>query len=585
MKKFILTLSCILTSALSFAYDFEVDGMYYNITSLQNLKVELTNGDNYYTGDIVIPETVEYSNKTFTVTRLGDNCFKGCSKLNSVQIPHTVITLGTYVFYGCSKLASLTIPSSVTTIGEGAHEEYGRHCFSGCYNLTSLIIEDGESTLKLYPNDWIAQSTRTFVSCHLKYLYLGRNIICVYIDDYDTYKNPFYGQTSLTEIKFGSGITRIGYHMFQNCSSLEHIEIPNKITEIQNNAFEDCSKLSDVRMEEGVASIGSNVFKNCTSISSILFPSSITTIGSDAFLNCTNINKVYSKCDTPASIQESSFSGRTYLSAVLYVPTGTRALYEAATGWKDFSSIVETDNFEDLITYYSLNVSISIGGKVTILGNTLSNTSMSASVKEGEDVTLSFTSDEGYELKSVIVNGVDVIESVENGTFTISSISQNTSIFVTFTELPVYLTVKSADNGSIAQEVEKGKAYSFVITPSEGWDIESVSFNGENVTYLLDDNKYTTPVITTDSELNIVYRQIDLGDVKTLKNEGNVKVFVSYGKLTIENAGKFTNISVYTTSGTIVANESAETGSTTIELPTYNIYIVKVGEQTFKVSM
>lgn len=121
MKKFILTLSCILTSALSFAYDFEVDGMYYNITSLQNLKVELTNGDNYYTGDIVIPETVEYSNKTFTVTRLGDNCFKGCSKLNSVQIPHTVITLGTYVFYGCSKLASLTIPSSVTTIGEGAH--------------------------------------------------------------------------------------------------------------------------------------------------------------------------------------------------------------------------------------------------------------------------------------------------------------------------------------------------------------------------------------------------------------------------------------------------------------------------------
>lgn len=574
-----------LISVLSYAYDFEVDDMYYNITSLQNLTVELTNGDNRYTGDIEIPETVEYSNKTFTVTRLGDNCFKACSNLNSVQIPHTVITLGTYVFSGCSKLASLTIPSSVTTIGEGAHADYGRYCFSGCYNLTSLIIEDGVSTLYLYPNDWYTGSVRTFVNCNLKYLYLGRNVSCAYADSGDTYEHPFYGQSSLTEIKFGSGITRIGYHMFQNCTSIEHIEIPHNITQIQNNAFEACSKLSDIRMEEGVASIGSNVFKNCTSISYILLPSTITNVGSDAFLNCTNINKVYSKSHIPASIQESSFPGRTYLSAVLYVPTGTKSLYEAATGWQDFSSIVETDNFDDLNTYYSFNISTTTGGKVSVLGNTLSNTSMSATVKEGEDVTLSFVPDDGYELKSVVINGVDMTKDVVDNTYTIQSVSQNTTVEVIFAELPVYLAIKSADNGSIAQEIEKGKSYSFVITPSESWDIESVSFNGENVTSQLEGNKYTTPAITYDSELNIVYRQNEASAVKSLKSEGNVKVFASYGKLTVENVGTSTNLSVYSSSGSIVASDSIGIGMTTIDLPTNNIYIIKIGEEIFKVSM
>lgn len=573
MKKLLLTLCCLLISALSYAYDFEVDGMYYNITSLQNLTVELTNGDNRYTGDIEIPETVEYSNKTFTVTRLGDNAFSG-SSIRSVSIPHTVTEAGIYVFQGCSSLSSITIPSSMTKFGNG--------CFRSCYNLSNVIFEDGQSTLSLYYNEWQVDNTSYFANCNLKSVYLGRTVSFRTGEEYD---GLFWNQSSLKEVVIGPVVTEIGWQEFVKCTSLEKIQIPSNVKRISSKAFSECKKLKDLELNEGLEYIEGNAFKNCSSLEILLLPSTLKTVGDEAFVGCIGLKKVYSKIDQPKDIAESTFAGITYLNAVLYVPTGTKALYEAATGWKDFSSIVETDNFDDLNTYYSFNVSTSVGGKVTVLGNTLSNTSMSASVKEGEDVTLSFKPDEGYELKSVFVNGVDVIGSVENNSYTISAVSQNTTVEVTFVALPVYLTIMSAGNGSIAQEVEKGKVYSFVITPSEGWDIESVSFNGENVTSQLDGNKFTTPAITSDSELNIVYRLNDTNGVNSLKSVSNLKVFASYGKLTIENEGTCTSLLVYSVSGSKVASESVGVGKTTIDLPTNNIYIIKVGKETFKISM
>ncbi len=96
------------------AYDFEVDGIYYNITSMSNLEVgvtykELTSvyGNNYrntsYFGSVSIPQTVNYNNKTFTVTSIEYSAFgtghfesygsyydnHGC-KIESISLPPTI---------------------------------------------------------------------------------------------------------------------------------------------------------------------------------------------------------------------------------------------------------------------------------------------------------------------------------------------------------------------------------------------------------------------------------------------------------------------------------------------------------------
>ena len=72
------------------AYDFEVDGIYYNITSMADLTVEVTSNGKYeefydygyywknttpYSGHITIPSTVNYNNRTFEITGIGIAAF------------------------------------------------------------------------------------------------------------------------------------------------------------------------------------------------------------------------------------------------------------------------------------------------------------------------------------------------------------------------------------------------------------------------------------------------------------------------------------------------------------------------------
>lgn len=571
IKIFLVAACFIMTAAVAYAYDFEVNGIYYNITSMENQTVEVTFGDNKYTGDIIIPSSVEFSNRAFTVSAFDDYAFGDCTEMTNLLIPNTVNRAGSDVFRGCSSLVSLSIPATMTFFGQGA--------FSYCSALTNLIIEDGETALSISYNSNVGNYASSFYDCPLKSVYIGRNIGGGCGD----YFAKFHCQTSLTELIIGKAVIEIGD--FVGCSKLEHINIPGNVKIILPYAFKDCVKLTDVILNEGLTGIEYNAFDGCTSIQTLLIPSSVQQIGSEAFQNCREITKVYSKATTPARIYESTFPGIVYFNAVLYVPTGTKSLYEASTGWKNFGSIVETDDFDDLSAYYSFNVSTTAGGKVSVLDNTLSNTSLSASVKEGNKVILSFTLNKGYELKSLKVNGTEVVNEVKDNSYTISAVKENTTIVVTFSELPIYLTIKSAENGSIAQEIEKGKAYSFIITPSEGWSIESVSFNGSDVTLQMDGNKYTTPVITSHSELNIVHTKEIQTAVKSIRSESNIKVSASFGKISVNNGGSTTTLSVFSTSGSKVAEEAIVTGITTIDLPINNIYIIKVGEETFKVSM
>ena len=77
---------------LTFAYDFEVDGIYYNITSTEKSEVEATHGQVYSSGDVVIPEYVTFNKTTYKVTGIGEGAFDG-GHVHSLTIPATVVTL------------------------------------------------------------------------------------------------------------------------------------------------------------------------------------------------------------------------------------------------------------------------------------------------------------------------------------------------------------------------------------------------------------------------------------------------------------------------------------------------------------
>lgn len=55
---------------------------------------------NFYSGNVNIPETVEYDGSTYKVTSIGRSAFSECNDLTSVSIPSSVKTIGRYAFYG-----------------------------------------------------------------------------------------------------------------------------------------------------------------------------------------------------------------------------------------------------------------------------------------------------------------------------------------------------------------------------------------------------------------------------------------------------------------------------------------------------
>ena len=130
-----LALSCISIEA----YDFKVNGIYYNITSLSNMTVEVTyqniwDASTYgypyrctYTGNVEIPESVCFDGKEYSVTRIGAYAFctspsselgSYMTNLKAIKLPSSITSIGQCAFYMCDALSSLIVPSSVCQIGD-----------------------------------------------------------------------------------------------------------------------------------------------------------------------------------------------------------------------------------------------------------------------------------------------------------------------------------------------------------------------------------------------------------------------------------------------------------------------------------
>lgn len=255
--KFLLTtIAVLLGSVMANAYDFEVDGIYYNIISSTDLTVEVTSGDNKYTGEMIIPTMVNYKSKDLTVTSIGASAF-----------------------YGCDGLTYISIPDSVRRIGAGA--------FDNCTSLKEVRIENGYTNLELEHSNHTSYSSSNdnvyyydryglFHDCPLERLYVGRDLRYklgkiyggnsgyVYFYYYD--HSPFYNNTELKVVTIGDCVSTIGESLFAKCSTLENIIISNNVTSIGSGAFSNCSSLRNITIPKNVTLIGNRAFSNCTSL-------------------------------------------------------------------------------------------------------------------------------------------------------------------------------------------------------------------------------------------------------------------------------------------------------------------------------
>jgi hypothetical protein len=256
MKNFTRRLGMLLVALLAFlqvsAYDFECDGFYYNVTSLDDMTVAVTYGGEYYysgtesyVGDITIPSVASFKGRQFSVTSIGSYAFYDSQGLTSVNIPEGVTSIGSYAFYNCSSLVDFCIPDSVKKIEcyafcrcsslkkiviPSSVTYIGYRTFSGCTNITCVDLEEGVSVLGI-GSESSGLATQLFGDCPLECFNMGRQL------SHDSGSAPLKGITSLKSVKIGKYVKTIGKELFKGCTSLESITIPSNVQSIGYEAF------------------------------------------------------------------------------------------------------------------------------------------------------------------------------------------------------------------------------------------------------------------------------------------------------------------------------------------------------------
>ena len=358
MKTRLFSLWLLLSVAVGLsAYDFEVDGLCYNITNdtLAPYTAEVTFKDSLSRSGTYsdmetanIPESVTYENKTYSVTSIRYCAFHFCRRLTSVTIPNSVTSIGYCAFEGCTYLTSITIPNSVTSIGIDAFQDtpwydnqpdgvvyIGRVLYKYKGDMpdnTSIIVENGITCITSDAFQWCRGLTS--ITLPNSVTYIGSQV--------------FYGCTNLTSIIIPNSVTSIGIAICQSCTNLTSIVveadnpnydsrnscnaiidtksnvlltgcqttiIPNDITGIGWSAFSGCTGLTSVTIPNGVTSIEDHTFEGCAGLASVTIPNSVTSIGSLAFFDCTGLTSITIP-NSVTSIGSSAFSGCTGLTSI-----------------------------------------------------------------------------------------------------------------------------------------------------------------------------------------------------------------------------------------------------------------------------
>lgn len=277
--------------------------------------------------------------------RIGDNAFKGCYSLETVNINSNVSTIGASAFES-TNITSFNF-EGVQTIGSKAFLNSGLE--SADFSKSNLI--------RINPS--------TFENCQ----YLSSVIMNNEITIIGT--NAFKGCANLESVKLSSRTVEISESAFYNCYELSAIELPSTLTKIGTRSFFNCSKLSDVyipgsvqsisayafmssglvnlEIGDGVKQIYGSAFSNCNFLEELIIPNSIISIANGAFYNCISLKHVTAPfigttINEPTSLY--SFFNNTVIQSINL----TNCKYLASDCFKNCSSLEEVTILGDITT-------------------------------------------------------------------------------------------------------------------------------------------------------------------------------------------------------------------------------------------
>ena len=306
----------VLLSLPMLAVHVEIDGINYELVAKIKQATVIEKSSGKYSGEVVIPESVEHEGTAYSVTSIGYGAFSSCYGLTSVTIPNSVTSIGSSAFSNCSGLTSVTIPNSVTSIGNDT--------FYRCSGLTSVTIGNSVTSI----------GVRVFEYCSdLTSVTIGNSVTS--IGEY-----AFYECSGLTSVTIPNSVTSIGEEAFSGCSGLTSVTIGNGVESIGEWAFYGCSGLTSVTIPNSVTIIGHVAFCGCSGLTSVTIGNSVTSISEQAFADCPDLLDVYCYAEKVPSTSGYAFYGSYPEYATLHVPDASVESYKATAPWSGFGKIV-----------------------------------------------------------------------------------------------------------------------------------------------------------------------------------------------------------------------------------------------------
>ncbi|MBE5923928.1 MAG: hypothetical protein E7271_05595 [Lachnospiraceae bacterium] len=268
------------------------------VTTIKVEGVVTTIGDDVFKGYSKV-KTVEFAD---TVTEIGVSAFAECSELTTVKFPSGIIKIRQKAFQKCTSITEVTIPKTVVSI-EG--ETTGP--FAGCSKLTTVNFEDG---LAVIPDR-----------------------ICM-------------GCFAITKIKWPAGVTTIGKEAFENARDYTVGTLPATVTAVKGDAFLMCKDttftvpknmtvfehpfggITEISFEAGTTKIPNSCCESVTSLKKVNWPEGVTEIGDFAF-HITKLSEIIIP-DTVTKVGKGAFSKNQDYVAKLYIPDSLKEYGENA---------------------------------------------------------------------------------------------------------------------------------------------------------------------------------------------------------------------------------------------------------------
>ena len=387
MRQLRITLLLILTALFALptlAYDFEFDGLYYDILDEDAKTCAVTGYVSEPVGELIIPSAVSDGLVEYTVMTIGNKAFRYCRDITSVIFPDSLITIESAAFSGCTSLTSVTFPESLTIIKNAAFYECDgltsltfpdslitieEEAFFNCYRLKSVILPASLSTIGHYAFYECTGLTSVTYNATVPITIKGDDI---FVDIINEGGNIIYRRAvlympnaTLTDIESTSpwnnfmcisakdGISIDSGHIFKYDNiyySVVDAEARTcKVGDYYvSNMFVEGeliipSVVSDGVAEYTVIEMSQGALVNCPDLISVTLPESLTIIEYGAFSWCTGLTSVTYNATVPIEASSNVFDYKVYENAVLYMPNATLADIEATSPWNNFMRISAKD--------------------------------------------------------------------------------------------------------------------------------------------------------------------------------------------------------------------------------------------------